>query len=169
MHCPRCGTLATPGQQFCRSCGLNIEQVAALIAPVMATAETPGSEIARLKGLQLKHESWGVIAGLISFGLILVLMIALVFTLMIVKGGILILPGSILILLAVGAGIMGYFQASAKLLRQKLAEPKLPQPTGQLLTEQSSSPSTAFPAPVSVTEQTTKLLPDQNHRATQAN
>jgi hypothetical protein len=153
MHCPRCGTAASAGQQFCRSCGLNLEKVAELIGESSA-AETRGSGSLRLKELQRKHEHWGGIAGLIAFGLILVLFIAIVFTQIILKGGLLILPGSILILLALAAGVMGYFQASAKSLKHKLAEPQLPQPTESPVESPRLSPS-------SVTEQTTKLLAEQ--------
>jgi len=95
------------------------------------------------------------------FGLILVLFIILVFTQMILKGGILILPASILILLAAAAGVMGYFQASAKSLKQKLVEPQLPASTEELTIE----PLIDSP-PVSVTEQTTKLLAEPADRST---
>jgi len=160
MHCPRCGTVASAGQQFCRSCGLNLEKVAEMVGEASA-AEARGSESLRLKELQRKHENWGGIAGVIAFGLILVLFIILVFTQMILKGGILILPASILILLAAAAGVMGYFQASAKSLKQKLVEPQLPASTEELTIE----PLIDSP-PVSVTEQTTKLLAEPDDRST---
>jgi len=32
MHCPNCGKVATPDQQFCRSCGMNLESVGKLVA-----------------------------------------------------------------------------------------------------------------------------------------
>lgn len=31
MHCPNCGTTATSGQQFCRSCGMGLETVVKLV------------------------------------------------------------------------------------------------------------------------------------------
>jgi len=158
MHCPRCGTVAGAGQQFCRSCGLNLEKVAELVGESSAV-ETPGIESLRLKELQRKHENWGGIAGLIVFALILVLFITIVFSQIILKGGLLILPGSLLILLAVGAGVMAYFQVSAKSLKQKLAEPQLPQPSEKPIESPRLPPS-------SVTEQTTQLLVEQNDRAT---
>jgi hypothetical protein len=164
MHCPRCGTAASASQQFCRSCGLNLEKVAELVGESSAV-ETRGSKSLRLKELQRKHENWGGIAGLIAFGLILILFIAIVFSQIILKGGLLILPGSILILLALAAGVMGYFQASAKSLKQKLGEPQLPQPTERPLGGESIDPP-MFRSAASVTEHTTKLLDDQNDRAT---
>jgi uncharacterized OB-fold protein len=36
MHCPRCGTNATPGQQFCRGCGLSLEKVAEILGEEIA-------------------------------------------------------------------------------------------------------------------------------------
>jgi len=136
------------------------EKVAELVGESSA-AEARGSESLRLKELQRKHENWGGIAGLIAFGLILILFIAIVFSQIILKGGLLILPGSLLILLAGAAGVMGYFQASAKSLKQKLVEPQLPASTEELTIEHLiDSP------PVSVTEQTTKLLAEQDDRST---
>jgi hypothetical protein len=158
MHCPRCGTSAGEGQQFCRTCGLNLEKVAELVAE-SSPAERRGVESLRLKELQRKHESWGGIAGLITFALILVLFVTIVFSQIIMKGGLLILPGSLLILLAAGAGVMAYFQASAKSLQQKLAEPQLPQSTDDQLID-----SPRIPPPLSVTDQTTRQLVEQNDR-----
>jgi len=159
MHCPRCGTTASASQQFCRLCGMNLEKIAELIGESSAL-ETRDSQSLRLKELQRKHESWGGIAGLGAFGLSLVLFIALVVTQMIMKGGFLILLGSILILLALAAGVMAYFLVSATLLKRKLAEPQLPQPN------ENPIESPMLPPPVSVTEQTTKLLAEQDDRAT---
>jgi hypothetical protein len=164
MHCPRCGTIAGAGQQFCRSCGVNLEKVAELIGESSAL-ETRGAEDLRLKDLQRKHESWGGVAGLIALGLSLVLFIAIVFTQIIMRGGLLILPGSLLILLALAAGVMGYFQSSAKALKQKLAQTQLPQTTETPAHAQPINLS-GIRTPASVTEQTTRLLEEQSERST---
>ena len=118
MHCPRCGTSAGEGQQFCRTCGLNLEKVAELVAE-SSPAETRGVESLRLKELQRKHESWGGIAGLITFALILVLFVTIVFSQIIMKGGLLILPGSLLILLAAGGGSDGLLPGIGKIPEAK--------------------------------------------------
>jgi hypothetical protein len=138
---------------------MNLEKVAELVGELSAV-ETRGSESLRLKERQRKHESWGGIAGLIAFGLSLVLFIGLVFSQIIMKGGSLILLGSILILLAAAAAVTAYFHASTKTLKQKLAAPQLPQPT------ENSIESPRLPPFGSVTEQTTKLLAEQDARAT---
>jgi hypothetical protein len=138
---------------------MNLEKIAELIGESTA-AETRDSESLRLKGLQRKHESWGGIAGLSAFGLSLALFIGLVVSQMILRGGFLILLGSILILLALAAGVMAYFLVSAQLLKQKLAEPQLPQPS------ENPIESPMLPPLVSVTEQTTKLLTEPEDRAT---
>jgi uncharacterized integral membrane protein len=152
MHCPRCGNRPDAGQQFCRSCGLNLEKVAELLGEESVAPEATGGEIARLKELQRKHESWSAIAGLLTFGLILLLFIAIIFTLMILIGRVSILPGSILILFAIGAGVMGYFQSSAKLLKQKLAQSQLPTPAPSEIEGSASMPLG------SITDRTTELL-----------
>jgi hypothetical protein len=136
---------------------MNLEKVAALLGESTAASQTSGGEIGQLKELQRRHEHWGNIAGLCTLGLILVLFITLVFTQIVMKGGLLTVLGSILILLAIGAAVMGYFLSSAKSLKQKLAAPQLPPPAVQL-------DSPRFPPAVSVTEQTTALLVEQNDR-----
>jgi len=155
MHCPRCGKPADASQQFCRSCGLNLEKVVDLLSEAAVAPDATGGEIARLKERQRKHESWSAIAGLLTMGLILALLITIVFIAMILVGRILILPGSILILLAIGAGVMGYLQTSAKLLKQKLAAPQLPGPDHPAI-----EASAAIPAG-SVTDRTTELLSER--------
>ena len=159
MHCPRCGDQASAGQQFCRSCGLGLDQVAELLGESVAR-ETPGDEISRLKNLQHKHEKWSGIAGLITFGVILLTLIVLVFSGMILVGRMMIIPGSLLILLACGAGVMGYFQTSAKSLKRKLAESQLPQSKTPLSIELPRSLGG------SVTDRTTALLSEPADRTT---
>jgi RNA polymerase subunit RPABC4/transcription elongation factor Spt4 len=152
MHCPQCGTIATPGQQYCRSCGLSLEKVAELIGAAL-TVETGDDEIARLKELQRKHENWGGIAGMVAFGLVIALFVFLVVSQIMMKGGLLILLGSLLILLAIGALTMVYFHASAKSLKEKLAEKKLSPASTQPATEMTDRRPL-----ISITENTTELL-----------
>lgn len=69
------------------------------------------------------------------------------------KGGIFILVGSLLILLAIGALAMVYFHASAKSLKEKLAQTPLSPGSTEPAIEK------AEPLPlVSITENTTELL-----------
>src|SRR6266576_3498931 len=121
MHCPRCGTTAKAGQQFCRACGLHLDKVADLLgAELDVPSSSATNEIERLRQRQQKFEDWAGIAGLTTFGLILLLLIVVVFSQIIMKGGLLIIPGVLLILLAIGAGGMGLFQGYAKSLKSKL-------------------------------------------------
>ena len=41
MHCPGCGTLSSNDQKYCRSCGMELEPVAALIAARNAGGPAP--------------------------------------------------------------------------------------------------------------------------------
>lgn len=156
MHCPRCGTNATAGHQFCRACGLSLEKVAELLGDEFAIeSPSPASEALRLRERQQKFENLAGIAGLTTFGLILLLLIILVFSQMILKGGLLIIPGTLLILLAVGAGAMAMFQMYSKSLKAKLAERPLPTSTGSL----TIAAADTYPLPPqSVSEGTTELL-----------
>ena len=157
MHCPRCGTNATVGQQFCRSCGLNLEKVAELLGnePVIERSSSIDERV-RLRERQQKFQKWGGIAGLITFGLILLLFVILVGQ-MVLKGAPLIV-GLLLILLAVGAGIMGLFQAYSKSLKEKLANPPLRRGSDPSGSDETGRLE-AFHEPVStITDRTTELL-----------
>lgn len=155
MHCPRCGTSATVGQQFCRSCGLSLDKVAELLGNELPLEPQRANEIARLRARQRKFQEWGGIAGLITFGLILLLMIVVVFSQMILKGRSMIIPGTLLILLAIGAAVMGLFQTYSKSLKEKLKTPPLPRrPEAD---EASRLDSYREPVPT-ITERTTELL-----------
>ena len=155
MHCPRCGNSATVGQQFCRSCGLSLDKVAELLGKELPLEPLRASEIARLRERQRKFQEWGGIAGLITFGLILLLMIIVVFSQMIMKGRAMVVPGVLLILLAIGAAVMGLFQTYSKSLKEKLERPPLPRrPEAD-----ESRKLDAYREPVpTITERTTELL-----------
>ena len=154
MYCPRCGTVATPNQQFCRACGLSLEKVVELVGEGVELQSSP-TDRSRLRERQQKFENLAGIAGLTTFGVILLLFIILIFSQIILKGGLLIIPGTLLILLAFGAGVMVFFQVYSKSLKAKLEEPSLPRSTEPLSTETSRR----IPlAPASVSEGTTELL-----------
>lgn len=158
MHCPRCGTNATNGQQFCRSCGLSLEKVAELLENEPAEPSSLIDERARLRERQRKFEQWGGIAGLVTFGLILLLLIVVVFHQMILKGGAIVIPGLLLILLAIGAAAMGLFQTYSKSLKEKLANPLLPR-AADLPGSDETRKLEMYREPVStVTDRTTELL-----------
>jgi len=156
MHCPRCGTVAIPNQQFCRACGLSLEKVAELLGEEVAIQSsnlTSERDVLRLR--QQRFEHWAGIAGLGIFGLILLLFIIVVFSQMILKGGLLIIPGVLLILLAFGAGAMAFFQGYSKSLKAKLEDKTLPR-SGE--SASVSAYSTLPLPPGSISEGTTELL-----------
>ena len=157
MHCARCGTSATVGQQFCRSCGLNLEKVVELLGEEVELSSVI-DERARLRERQRKFEQWGGIAGLVTFLLILLTLIIVVFSQMILKQSALVIPGLLLILLAIGAAVMGLFQTYSKSLMAKLANP--PQPRSLDLPgsgETRKLEGHREPVPT-VTDRTTELL-----------
>ena len=154
MHCPRCGTSATAGQQFCRACGLSLEKVAEILGEDLPVQSSNLTERDLLRLRQQRFEHWAGVAGLGTFGVILLLLMILVFSQMILRGGWLAVPGTLLILLAVGAGTMAFFQGYAKNLKAKLEEKPLPPSTEPL-----SNRTTTLPLPPnSVSERTTELL-----------
>jgi hypothetical protein len=158
MHCPRCGNSATVGQQFCRSCGFNLEKIAELLGEQLASDQSSGTEVARLRERQRKLERWGGIAGLSTFGVILTTLIVAVFHQMLLKGGAILVPGVLLILLAIGAAAMGVFQTYSKSLKEKLANPPLPRSTERPEIAEALNSNLSRQSVPSVTDGTTELL-----------
>jgi hypothetical protein len=159
MHCPRCGANATVGQQFCRSCGLNLEKVVELLGDELSVEPlSSNEERARLRERQRKFEQWAGITGLVTFLLILLTLIVVVFSQMILKQRVLVIPGLLLILLAIGAAVMGLFQTYSKSLMAKLANPTRPRPI-DVPGPNETRKLEAYREPVpAVTEGTTELL-----------
>lgn len=155
MHCPRCATTSTANQQFCRACGLRLDKIAELVGEELVSQTSPGTDLARLRDRQKKLENWAGIAGLSTFGVMMVLFIFMVFFKIILQGGLLIIPGVALILLALGATTMGMLQMYSKSLKEKLEEKPLPPSTGPVSIE---APLTFPLPPNSVTEGTTEIL-----------
>lgn len=156
MHCPRCGTAATANQQFCRACGLGLEKIAEFLGEDVAIQpQSVRNDVARLRERQKRFENWAGIAGLTTFSIILLFLIVVIFSQVILRGGLLIIPGLAAILLVLGAGVMGFFQTYSKSLKAKLDERPLPPPSDRL--SLNGSETTALP-PNSITEGTTELL-----------
>ena len=109
--------------------------------------------IAGLRDRQQKLEKWSGIAGLTTFSVILLTLIVVVFWQMILRGGLLIIPGTFLILVAIGAGAMGFFQTYAKSLKREMSRRGLIAASNPLAIEEPSLQS-----PESVTTRTTELL-----------
>jgi hypothetical protein len=155
MHCPRCGTSSTPGQQFCRACGLGLDKVAELLGLELSNESATASDRAHLRERQQKFEHWAGIAGLFTFALVLLLFIVIVFSQIVTQGGLLSLLGIVLILLALGAAAMAGFQGYSKSLKARLNEKSLPR-SG--MPPSIGTDDIAPIAPASVSEATTELL-----------
>jgi len=77
MHCPKCGTVASENQKFCRSCGFGLEKVADLIiADGNESGELPATwrMIERLRDF-IFFGFLTILVGGISYGLIQKIMI----------------------------------------------------------------------------------------------
>jgi hypothetical protein len=155
MHCPRCGTTARTNQQFCRGCGLSLEKIAEILGeelPIQPSSSN--TDTARLRERQKKFENLAGIAGLTTFGMVLLTLVVIV-VLKMILAGLPIILGLLLILLFLGAGAMGVFQTYSKSLKAKLEEKPLP-PSNTPLTIGAAD---TYPLPpLSVSEGTTELL-----------
>ena len=156
MHCPRCGSGAAVNQTFCRACGFHLEKVADLLGESQPPALS--SDVARLQERQQKFERWAGIAGVATGALLLLLLSFVVFYQMILKGGAIALAGLLIIVFALGAGIMGGFQTYSKHLKEKLAQrPSLPSSEPPPLDTARTLDADRVPV-TSITDRTTELL-----------
>jgi hypothetical protein len=155
MHCPRCGADALSGQQFCRSCGFNLEQVAELLDQQPSVSTNANLVRARLHQRRLEH--WAGVGGLALMSFVLLTVVYLVVSEMMIKGGH-IGAGLAFLFVILGAAVMAGLKGYSKALKQRLATQSAPAimdlapaPTKQL--EPHLEPAQ------SVTEHTTELLP----------
>lgn len=151
-------TDALTGQQFCRSCGFNLEQVAQLLAE--QPASSGDANLVRLRDKQKKLERWGGIAGLATFEVILLTLLYVVVQQMLTKPG-MVIPALLLIVLALGVNVMVVLQLYAKSLKQELASRPPVGPAEVLESETRRQLAPAAQPAQSVTEHTTELLPVQ--------
>ena len=161
MHCPGCGTRASPDQQFCRICGFNLEKVSSLLGEQLPAALSdkagPGN-LAQLLQKQRKIERRLSLALSTFFGIALAAMLVAVAYKVIMEGGH-VLPGIMLLSLLLGIALalaLVFYRQSMRdtLTKHQLAQPEIAPrvPTAELPEPKER------PIP-SVTEGTTELLP----------
>jgi hypothetical protein len=157
MHCPRCGTNAAVDQQFCRSCGLNLEKVAEFLGEELLApnAETT-NDLARLRERQQKLEQWGGIAAMSTLGLIFLTLVIIIIRGMIM-GTTPLLTGLLFIALVIIALVMAWLLSSAQLLKNKLAA--RPLTASNQIKAKDTEELYPYREPVeSITDRTTELL-----------
>ena len=162
MHCPRCGTSAKVGQQFCRSCGLGLEKVSQLVDEQVAPQTDPLSDLAPARERQQKFERWGGIARLSVFGLALITVLGFLISKMMLSGSVGMSDLSLL-LIAIAAGITVGLQTYSRSLKRKVTNPALPKAARRLEPERldpdQSLTLESYREPVpTVTDRTTELL-----------
>jgi len=154
MHCPRCGADASVEQQFCRSCGFNLEKVAELLAEQPPVALDANLAQAHLRQRRLEH--WAGVAGLVLLTSVLLTLIYFVVSEMMIKSG-KIGAGLLLLLLFIGGAVIAGLQGYSKTLKQRLTNQ---QSVKNLLHTGATRQLDPHHEPAnSVTEHTTELLP----------
>jgi uncharacterized membrane protein len=163
MHCPNCGTKASAGQKFCRSCGFSLEKIEQLVADQKAAAtEQTTKATAGLSDDRLRRlEKWAA-GALFALGGILggLMLWAIIAKVMIEKGRIF---QGIIVLMILAAAALALFLAYLDSERKKSAsarsnqQHRLPQAqeTAKMLSEANAEMA------VSVTEQTTTNLAEK--------
>ena len=153
MHCPRCGADALAGQQFCRSCGFNLEKVAELLAEQPPAALDANLAHVHLRQRRLEH--WAGVAGLALMSLVLVSLIYLVISEMMIKSGKIGL-GLFFLILFIGGAFVAGLQGYSKSLKERLTNQ---QSVKNLLHTGAAKQLDPHREPAnSVTDHTTELL-----------
>lgn len=162
MHCPRCGADAFIGQQFCRSCGFNLEKVSELLAEQPPAVLDANLAQAHLR--QRRFEHWAGIAGLLAMSSIFIAMICMIITQMMIKNGH-VGGGLFLLIFIIGAAVMAGLQGYSKSLKQRLAQQNSASINDLINAAQAAKQLDPHREPAqSVTEHTTELLPAQPAR-----
>jgi hypothetical protein len=168
MYCPSCGTPAPTDQKFCRSCGLNLQIHAQMLAgqpPVTEPDKTPVEELEGLHHRRRRMQFWGYVTSI--GGMAVTMLSALVYAVVKEEAGMMepitaLVLGSLIgigiLTLFVGFFLRGYSihffssKASGTRWSPELTARPQSQPTTKLLTERQPNPVP------SVTEHTTDLL-----------
>lgn len=158
MFCPNCGANNLTEQKFCRSCGLNIEEVAASLLRQIPTAES--SAIMRK---QMEWEMFGKLAWsgfLLGASLVLISILYLIFDRFIISGTNIFFGVIFVLFLVFGVSMIVYIYKSQQLKQIAAANP----PTR--MADQLNAATTgkladggSFEPVSSVTEDSTALLP----------
>lgn len=153
MHCPNCGKPATKDQQFCRSCGMNLESVGTLVAQHSTMAPTsPKAEKLRAEQEILRSMFTAMMIGMaILFTGLLLLVVNKTFSL----GAAVSLVATFLLVGGTGYATFAILNAVRKNALLGMGKPQ-PQLTPA---KDKSLPTNSFPEALpSVTERTTQLI-----------
>lgn len=161
MHCPNCGSKISGAQQFCRACGLDLEQVSRFLAAQLL------AEPLELQQKRHMMEKWG---SNLLFGSLALLYVAICWIIIeqVIIGGGQALAGlaflTILSGIALGALLKSYASSLRKSLNKR--EPLGSTAIGPPGDETKLLPQSQVAAVSSVTEHTTELLMAQDKRTT---
>jgi hypothetical protein len=151
MYCPNCGKTNSSEQNFCRSCGLNLEKIAQSILEQLPAGEL--DKVIQDRRRRADRLIKFVAGSAISIVVASVLW-GIIYEIIIVKGEV--LAGSIflsfILALILFALLVIYRESLLKASRRPFAEQEMPKATAKLLPE-SQAQSMA-----SITERTTDLL-----------
>ena len=161
MHCPGCGSKVSGAQQFCRACGLDLEQVSRFLAGQLLASPR------ELQGKGLMIEKWGSNLLLGSLGLLYVALCWIIIYQVIIGGG-QALAGLALLMILTGITLGSALKSYASFLRKSLDkhEPLRSTGIGSPEDEMKLLPKSKVVSVSSVTEHTTELLMAEGNRST---
>ena len=153
MYCPNCGKTNSAEQKFCRSCGLQLEQIVQSLVTQLTAPDADSKLVARQHNLDrlikiVAVSTISLFVGVVLWGIF--------YSIIIVKGEV--LGGSIFLAIMIGLILFGLLAFHRDSLAEKSSKQKpsladnRTSETGKLLTEPRYEPVP------SVVERTTELL-----------
>jgi hypothetical protein len=159
MFCPRCGNTSSTSQKFCRSCGLELEQVSQMLGPATdSLVETKPTTADKLRRS-------GSIAVIATIELALAAVCVMIVRGMVIDGGVPFIFGLLGLIVVLGMSA-GFTLLALAQMKQNEAK-KLANKSSSLTGPQTSQLSPGLnhaELPPSVTDRTTELL-EPHHEA----
>ena len=153
MHCPSCGSKMSGAQQFCRACGLDLEQVSRLLAAQLVVAPR------ELQEKRYTVDKWGSNLLMGSLALLYVAICWIIIEQVIIGGG-QALAGLAFLIILTGISLGAALKTYASLLRHSLNKRQQLESTAIAPPEDNTKflPQSQVASVSSITEHTTELL-----------
>lgn len=153
MYCPNCGKTNSQEQKFCRSCGLQLEQVVQSLVQQLTAPDANKSLVEKQHSL----DRWIKIVAVSTISLFVgAVLWGIIYSIIIVKGEV--LAGSIFLAVILGLVLFGLLVLYRESLAQKSSKQKVSLPDVQATDTAKLLEEARYEPVPSIVERTTELL-----------